>query len=469
VPESSRAASRRESVAMRAVVGGGDRRPHNAAMRAFLTIAVLLPLSPALAQGKTDGKTDYASDVKFAIDAVEQQCKTLIASKKIDWKKVTAPLLAESKKTKTDDAHLLLLWRLVARLQDGHAEVRPLERGKDVKLAMPEKTHGPGMFLCQSGGKVFVKNAWGPAQSVGLEPGMEVLTLDGVPAAQWIVKRTAALADLISFSTSQQATFFTCHQGLADVAGTRLDVEVKDGASKKKRTIDFAKINQTPPGPAFPPEGLQGQKDVFWGTTKQGFGYVHVRRCKEDLPAQMDEALAAIGNVPGLVLDFRGNSGGGFDHEALFGRFLPKDVKWQAGVTYSSAGARPYGGPIVVIVDATVRSAGETGAGMLGEDGRAFTIGESPTAGMSSQKTTIELPSKLFALYVSVASNKGRFQGGKGLEGIGYVPMEIVTFDPADLRARRDTLIVRAEALLAAFPQDKVRYDPKKNGWQAGK
>lgn len=49
------------------------------------------------------------------------------------------------------------------------------------------------------------------------------------------------------------------------------------------------------------------------------------------------------------------------------------------------------------------------------------------------------------------------------------VPHEIVAFDPADLAAERDTLILRAEALLAAFPQGKVRYDPAKAGWVAKK
>ncbi|MGB3969148.1 MAG: S41 family peptidase [Planctomycetota bacterium] len=432
-------------------------------MRNPLLLFVLAGAVPA------QGKTDYLADVKSAIDAIEQQCKVLLASKKIDWKKVTAPLLAESKKVKADDAHLLLLWRLLARLQDGHAEVRPLAKGQGVKLTVPERTYGPGLFLCQSGGKVYVKNVWGPAQGVGLEPGMEVLTIAGAPAAQWLAKRTAELADVTSFSTSQHATFFTCHQGLADVAGTRLEVEFKDGAAKKKRTIDYGKVNQTPPGPAFPPEGLKGERDVFYGTTKGGAGYVHVRRCKDDLPAQLDEALQALGDVPGLILDFRGNSGGGCDHEAVFGRFLPPGTKWRGGVEYTSAGPRPYGGPIVVIVDATVRSTGETVSGMFGEDGRAFVIGESATAGMSSQKTTIDLPSGLFALYVSVASNKARFQGGKGLEGVGYAPHEVVPLAPADLLAKRDTLIVRAEALLADFPKGKVRYDPKQAGWPGGK
>src|SRR5262249_59761291 len=100
---------------------------------------------------------------------------------------------------------------------------------------------------------------------------------------------------------------------------------------------------------------------------------------------------------------------------------------------YARAGEHPYGGPIVVIVDATVVSAGETLSGIFKEDGRGYMIGESNTAGMSSQKTTIDLPSGLFSLYVSVSSNKGRFNGGKGIEGIGVEPHEIVPFHPNDL------------------------------------
>ena len=114
---------------------------------------------------------------------------------------------------------------------------------------------------------------------------------------------------------------------------------------------------------------------------------------------------------------------------------------------------------------------GETGVGQFTEDGRAYGIGESPTAGMSASKTTIELPSKLFALYVAVASNKARFQDGKGIEGVGVIPHELVEFDPADLAAERDTLIRRADQLLASWPDGpewkQVKYDPREHGFAA--
>src|SRR6186713_926294 len=104
-------------------------------MKRVLSFALAATALAAMARGQ--GRTDYVGDVKFAVDAIEKECKTLLASKKIDWKKVTAPLVVAAKKTKTDEAHLLLLWRLLARLQDGHAEVRPLE-AKNVKLDLPD-------------------------------------------------------------------------------------------------------------------------------------------------------------------------------------------------------------------------------------------------------------------------------------------------------------------------------------------
>ena len=151
------------------------------------------------------------------------------------------------------------------------------------------------------------------------------------------------------------------------------------------------------------------------------------------------------------------------------GRFVPKGKTIRFGKSYQSSGTKPYGGPMIVIIDATVRSAGETAAGIFKEDGRAYMIGESPTAGMSSSKKTIELPSRLFSLYVSVYSNKKRFQQGKGIEGIGVIPHEIVSYRAKDLARGIDTLIARAEVLLEKFPQAKVAYNPARFGWKGTK
>jgi hypothetical protein len=330
-----------------------------------------------------------------------------------------------------------------------------------------EKT-GPGFFLCKSGGKLYLKNTWNDAAAVGLRPGMELRLAGGEPADVWLARRVAELSDTLSFSTPQMA--FACHWGLADYPGTRLELVVANAKGKKsERALVYGRANPTPWGPAFFPAGLASvtdKGDVSYGLTAKKWGYVHVRRSPGDLPEQMDRALAEVGAAKGLILDFRGNSGGGFDHDALLGRFVPSGHTFESGKSYASAGPNPYGGPIVAIVDATVRSAGETAAGLFKDDGRAYVIGESATAGMSSQKTTIELPSRRFALYVSIGSNKGRYNDGRGIEGIGIVPHRIVEHDPGDLEDEVDTLIETAEALLAKFPQKDVLYVPKRFGWK---
>jgi len=425
--------------------------------RSFLPLALLAALFPARAQSV------YEADVRFATEAIEKNCGELIASKAIEWRAVSAEIESEAKGVESPEQHLVLLTKLLARLRDGHAEVRPLDKGKDIRWpddGKGERT-GPGMFLCRSGNKILVKNAWSAAAQVGIEPGTELVSVDGAPAAEWLAARIAARADLVSFSTAQHAFYDACHRGLAEPAGTRLELELKDAkGKKKKRTLTYTKANPVPWGPSVFPPALAGDEDVRYGKTAKGFGYVHLRRAPEDLPERMDAALAALEGVPGLILDFRANGGGGFDHEAFMGRFVPSGKSLAFARSYASAGPHPYGGRIVAIVDAGALSAGETASGMFKEDGRAYLIGESATAGMSSQKTTIELPSGLFALYVSTGSNMQRANGGRGLEGLGVSPHELVEYQAKDLAEGVDTLIRRAEELLAKFPKSAVPYDP---------
>ena len=414
----------------------------------------------------------YVQDVEAACDAIEKACRVLLESKGIDWKKVRKEFGKEAKKVASDEEHLALLLRLVARLEDGHAGVRRTDLTKDVPYPNQDvKLAGPGMFWCRVGKKLYVKNSWSGAKEVGIEPGMEIVKVEGKPAAAWLEKRVASLRDRIGFSTDHHAETFGFHWGLAEPTGARVDYVVKDAKGKqRKRTVTFGRASFVASGPAYAPEGLKGDRDVTYGKTPSGFGYIHYRRCRSSIPYRTDDALKAIGPVPGLILDFRANGGGGFNHEDLMGRFIPPGKQLTFVKRYGSRGEASYGGPIVVIVDGVTRSAGETGSGMFKEDGRAYMIGPSPTAGMSSSKTTLDLPSAKFQLYVSVRSNMGRFNKGKGIEGIGVIPHEIVPYEPKDLAAGKDTLILRAEALLAehakkGFPKKAVPYKPKRFGW----
>jgi hypothetical protein len=311
------------------------------------------------------------------------------------------------------------------------------------------------------GKRVVVGQAFDEASALGVEVGTEVVSVDRVPAFEWMTKTAADSRDTDPFSTDHAALYAAGHWGLATWEGTPVSFVFLDGADRKSVTITRnGGPNFAPSGPVHPPKGLEAVGRQAYGKTAGGYGYVHLRDVAESLPTQLDAMLEAIGDVPGLVLDCRANGGGGCDHDAVFGRFLAPGARWKK---YVGQGTRPFAGPMVVLVDGGVRSAGETVAGMLKEDGRAYMIGPEPTAGMSSQKETVEVPSKRLTVRVSVSSNMGRFNGGRGIEGIGVPPTEVVAYDPAELRRGIDTQIRRAEELLSqGFPKGSVDYQPPK-------
>ena len=165
-----------------------------------------------------------------------------------------------------------------------------------------------------------------------------------------------------------------------------------------------------------------------------------------------------MGETEGLILDFRSNMGGGYDRDAVLGRFVPE------GQTFggeASAGPHPYTGQIVVLIDPATISAGETIVGELKEEGRAYLIGPGGTHGASGSKEEVVAPSGKFGIRFVVASNKQRFNGGRGVEGLGIEPDEIVEYEPKLLVQGIDPCIQRAEELLEKpLPKKAVTYVP---------
>lgn len=402
--------------------------------------------------------TPYLEDVEFLLREFEAKAGALMKVKGIDWPEVAKEFRQEAAKTATDEAHLRLVARLVGCLRDGHAGI------VKSKIQWPDESQGrrftgPRVALMTLPDRVLVRAAFKDAAEAGLHAGQEVTHIDGIPALTWLTKKVESLRERgQGFSTEQMALYSACHWGLADYEGTRITFEIKDarGSVRSTERTRNGGPNYAPFGPLFPPENLQYLGRQSYGRTRHGLGYIHLRDVPENLPMQLQQMIATLGEMPGLILDMRANGGGGCDHEAVFGHFLAKGQRWRG---YEGKYDGGYTGPLVVIVDAGVRSAGETVAGMFKEDGRAYMIGESATAGMSSQKAEVTTPSGLFTIRFSVASNKGRFNGGRGIEGIGVPPHKVVLPSAQDLLSDKDTLIEHAAGLLkTGFPEGSVAY-----------
>lgn len=397
----------------------------------------------------------YRKDVDFLLDQLETKCRQFFDRKGVKWPNVEKRFLKEVKKVKTDVDHYQLVQRLLASLHDGHAGIVEVhfEWPEDRK---PPERKGIGMSLCIEGKSVLIKDCYGPAASAGFKSGWEVKTIDGVPALKWLNDRADVLADTDGCSTRNAELYNACHLGLADVPGTSWSVEAKSGQrGTKKTTLTCAGGggNGVPIGPIFAPKELTSVERQSYGKLDGGLGYVHLRNVPQNLCEQMDEILRGLGTVGGIVLDLRANGGGGVDHDAFFSRFIGAKESF-GGVRGLETGEH-FTGPVVVIIDAGTRSAGETLAGRFKTSKRGYVIGPTATAGMSGQKEDLTLPSGLMTVRVTVASHTAE----KEIEGYGVEPNEIVAFDGEAMEEGIDPFIRRAEELLReGFPAGSVRY-----------
>ncbi len=237
-------------------------------MQRFLWIASVA-LMGWLALGFTSAprttETDYRKDIEFALDELEKRCGHFFKVKDIDWKKVRKEFRKAAKKVRSDEEHFALLVRLIARLEDGHAYVKPgaQNAGFEPPEGMYPQLFGPGFTLTRQGKDYFIRTAKGDAVELGILPGMQVVKIDGTKALKWVQERIETLSQTRSFSTDHQAEFYALSKGLAHPQGTRLKLELKDHKGKgMKRTVPCSVKGYAPEGPAAFPGPLQGDADL---------------------------------------------------------------------------------------------------------------------------------------------------------------------------------------------------------------
>lgn len=315
---------------------------------------------------------------------------------------------------------------LVLRLQDYHTSLRPPD-------PLPPRT-APDLRLGWVEGGLAVL-AVGPG--IGLFPGERILAVNGLQGE-------AALATV--WARSQGATpdahrRSACAALLRGVPGSALRLLTERGEVLLRR-------------PEVAPPAAAGAAPVSWRPLPAGeAGLLRIAAWggglgPEAFIAAIDEGLAALADLPGLVIDVRGNPGGRDDlADACTGRFLDRTVvssisfwrqpgtdNYRRSVEYCQPrGPWRYGGRVAVLTDEGCASACEHFVSGMDASGSACLVGAATNGACGwIQRLELRCGATLFCS-MSLPLHGGVPSPLHGIEPHLRVPANL-----ADLRAGRD-------------------------------
>ena len=280
------------------------------------------------------------------------------------------------------------------------------------------------------------------AWAAGVRPGMTVISVNGMAAdeaiRQWMQQRRTYFGYSSERLLRYDALRFFLRQRQQNSA-VKVAVENLDGSRKQIDLKADWRVWYIPRLPV-PREGIEdGGGDVEWVKLKDEIGYIHVRRIKAGLEIKLDQALVSLGEMKGLIVDVRGNSGGGFNSATAFQNFE----------LARGAAAKPhqphYAGPIALLIDERCISAGEGWASWFVARKRARLFGTA-TAGASARKEIYTLSNGMYKIQIPVKAYTGFLD--RPIERRGLEPDVEVRMGASDLAQGVDTVAEAARKWL---------------------
>ena len=359
--------------------------------------------------------------------------------KQIDWAAVGRELLPRAERVRDDREFAWLCYELGARLQDSHVF---FSKGTIDPPRVPFPEWDPG-FACLEDERgrpaVYHVDVNGPAARAGMAVGSVVLGINGRPAERAVREMMTALSRYQGYSSERYLRYHAMrffHRREQRGADVTLKVLTPAGA-ERELTLPAELRSRYLPRLPVPTAGMRDSANVSWTRLPNGIGWIHVRRIRNDLIPRLDQAVAELPDVEGLIVDVRGNSGGGFDARRAHVNFT--DIMEQDP-------ERPrFTGPIALLIDERCISAGEGWASWFIAKKRARVFGTA-TAGASARKTTHELNNGLLKITFPVKPYRGFLD--RIIEVRGLEPDVALRQTAADLAAGRDTVREAAIAWL---------------------
>ena len=360
--------------------------------------------------------------------------------KGIDWQAVGKEFAPRAKEVTTDEEFALLCVELVARLEDSHAH---LSKGTAELPDVAVPRWDPGLAcLIDARGElvVYYVDQGGPAENrggAGRHDGSHNQRETSSRGARSV--HSAASLDTVAFRVIGTCAIQAARWFVRQVErGAQVTFTMRESGGET-RTFELPAnlgVRYLPRLPV-PIPGVSDSADVSWTRLADDIGYIYVRRIRKDLIQSLDRAVAELQSARALIIDVRGNSGGGFDARRAHRNFALDDEEEPQRPRFKK--------PLALLIDARCISAGEGWASWFIANKRACVFGEA-TAGASARKRTYTLKNALYQVTFPVKAYRGYLD--RPIERRGLEPDVPLRQTAEDLEAGRDTVLEAAREYL---------------------
>jgi carboxyl-terminal processing protease len=358
----------------------------------------------------------------------------------VDWDAVRDELRPRARQARTYQELRTVLGEMVRRLGLSHFGIIPgdvqdrLAADEDAPAGAPGDA---GLELRLVGERFLVTRVapGGAAAAAGVRPGWTIDAVEGRPA-----KEVLALVDRLPTAREQRARQLAAWAALSAAlhgrAGERLRVRFTAGAGRR---VEKALVLTPAAGTAtkmgnLPELAVRAEHERLRLDDGTQVGVIRFNYWMPVVSPRLDRAVDALRDADGIVIDLRGNPGGvGVMAAGFAGHFLDRadtlgTMRMRQGplrfvvnprrVDTQARPARPFAGPVAILVDALSVSTSEIFAGGMQKLGRARVFGET-TAGQALPSYARRLPNG-DVLQHAVADFTG--PGGERFEGAGVAP-----------------------------------------------